>query len=277
MAVRDASATSRFRARPGCGAGPYLIYVWTRRVDASRTRDHASGINHRVRVDPSSPASRRSVERPRPLASRRRRRDDGVRRAMGARARARDARRTTRAFVAILALALRAATTPAAVRATRATRRRTKDDDDDEERRDDDEGLTDGRDDAGNDAAMAKITRVGGEQARGTGTRHGADETPKRDATGRLTRRAARRRTGDERGDVRGGRAAGIRMGSERCVELTVRALIQRRTDGARVDPRQRRCRASSRAWTTPWRSPREARRTRGGAIDADSSARETL
>ena len=146
-----------------------------------------------------------------------------------------------------------------------------------QERRDDDEGLTDGRDDAGNDAAMAKITRVGGEQARGTGTRHGADETPKRDATGRLTRRAARRRTGDERGDVRGGRAAGIRMGSERCVELTVRALIQRRTDGARVDPRQRRCRASSRAWTTPWRSPREARRTRGGAIDADSSARETL
>ena len=106
---------------------------------------------------------------------------------MGARARARDARRTTRAFVAILALALRAATTPTAVRATRATRRRTKDDDDDEERRDDDEGLTDGRDDAGNDAAMAKITRVGGEQARGTGTRHGADETPKRDATGRLT------------------------------------------------------------------------------------------
>ena len=115
---------------------------------------------------------------------------------MGARARARDARRTTRAFVAILALALRAATTPAAVRATRATRRRTKDDDDDEERRDDDEGLTDGRDDAGNDAAMAKITRVGGEQARGTGTRHGADETPKRrrDGTTDETRGAAANR-----------------------------------------------------------------------------------
>ena len=171
VAVRDASATSRFRARPGCGAGPYLIYVWTRRVDTARTRDHASGINHRVRVDPSSPASRRSVGRPRPLASRRRRRDDGARRAMGARARARDARRTTRAFVAILALALRAATTPAAVRATRATRRRTKDDDDDEERRDD-EGLTDGPTTQGTTLRWRKLHAWGenklGEQGRGT-------------------------------------------------------------------------------------------------------------
>jgi len=46
---------------------------------------------------------------------------------MGARARARDARRTTRAFVAILALALRAATTPAAVRATRRRRETARD------------------------------------------------------------------------------------------------------------------------------------------------------